>query len=136
MTQDSQKVCCRPRFEDRPLLSEQTAVELEALFKILGNRSRLRMLHAIVRAQELCVGNLAQQVGMKPQAVSNQLQRLVDRRIVAYRREGNNIMYRIVDPCVRMLLDVGLCILEDWLSGALTDSAPEAFVTLDVRENV
>ena len=50
---------------------------------------------------------------MKPQAVSNQLQRLSDRGIVQTRREGNNVLYRIVDPCVIDLIDRGLCLLED-----------------------
>ena len=49
---------------------------------------------------------------MKPQAVSNQLQRLSDLGIVASRRDGNNIHYRLVDVCVRSLLDQGLCLME------------------------
>ena len=48
-----------------------------------------------------------------PQAVSNQLQRLADRRIVAARRDGARIYYRIADPCVTGLLDLGLCLLEE-----------------------
>jgi len=50
---------------------------------------------------------------MKPQAVSNQLQRLLDRGILASRRNGNFIHYRIIDPCVVGLLDLGLCLTED-----------------------
>jgi ArsR family transcriptional regulator, lead/cadmium/zinc/bismuth-responsive transcriptional repressor len=50
---------------------------------------------------------------MKPQAVSNQLQRLADTNILAWRREGNNIYYRVVDRCVPVLLDQALCIMED-----------------------
>ena len=52
-------------------------------------------------------------VAMKPQAVSNQLQRLVDRRILGSRREGTSIHYRIVDPCVTSLLHLGLGLMED-----------------------
>jgi DNA-binding transcriptional ArsR family regulator len=70
-------------------------------------------LHALARAGELCVSDLAAEVGMAPQAVSNQLQRLADRRIVAARREGNRIVYRIVDECVPALLDLGLCLTEE-----------------------
>jgi DNA-binding transcriptional ArsR family regulator len=50
---------------------------------------------------------------MKPQAVSNQLQRLADLGIVATRREGNNIHYRLVDLCVRSLLDEAICLMEE-----------------------
>lgn len=103
----------KPQIQDRSLLSGELAGELEALFKILGNHTRLRMLHALARDGEHCVTELAEAVQMKPQAVSNQLQRLVDRGILASRRDGNNIHYRIVDPCVISLLEQGLCLLED-----------------------
>jgi len=55
---------------------------------------------------------LAEAVEMRPQAVSNQLQRLVDRGILTSRREGSNICYRIDDPCVEVLLERGLCLIE------------------------
>jgi DNA-binding transcriptional ArsR family regulator len=93
-------------------MDEEVAEGLEALFKILGNRTRLKMLHAIVREGEICVRHIADAVNMKPQAVSNQLQRLVDRGILGARRSGNNIYYRVLDPCVVALLDYGLCIHE------------------------
>src|SRR6185295_7372521 len=53
----------------------------------------------LVRADELCVTDLATSLGMKPQAVSNQLQRLSDLGILASRRDGTNIHYRLVDLC-------------------------------------
>jgi DNA-binding transcriptional ArsR family regulator len=71
------------------------------------------MLHALVRSGELCVSDLADAVAMKPQAVSNQLQRLTDRGILGSRCHGTNIFYRIVDLCVTSLLDLGLCLNED-----------------------
>ena len=116
MTQpELHRSCCSPRppLRERPLLPGPTAAELESLFKVLANGTRLRMLHAIVRCEELCVTDLAEELHMKPQAVSNQLQRLADRGMVATRRNGNNVFYRIVDPCVIGLLDQGLCLMED-----------------------
>lgn len=107
--------CCsaKPALQRRPLLKPASAVELAAVFKILANDSRLRLLHALARRGELSVSALADAVGMKAQAVSNQLQRLTDRGILASRRDGTNIHYRIVDPCVLDLLDRGLCLTED-----------------------
>jgi DNA-binding transcriptional ArsR family regulator len=98
---------------DRPLLSPVQAGGLASVFKVLANDTRLRLLHALVRADELCVTDLAASIGMKPQAVSNQLQRLSDLGIVATRREGISIHYRLVDVCVRSLLDQGLCLMEE-----------------------
>jgi DNA-binding transcriptional ArsR family regulator len=108
-------LCCppKPALKERPLLSPVQAGGLAAVFKVLANDSRLRLLHALVRADEICVTDLAATLGMKPQAVSNQLQRLSDLGILASRREGNSIFYRLVDPCVKTLLDQGLCLMED-----------------------
>lgn len=106
---------CRPKplLKDRALLSSEQAIALAAVFKVLANDTRLRLLHALVREGEMGVMELADLLAMKPQAISNQLTRLADRGILGYRRNGNNIYYRIVDPCVIELLDHGLCLSED-----------------------
>ena len=103
----------KPKLADRPLLAVDQASALAALFKVLANDTRLRLLHALARKGELCLTDLATAVEMSPQAVSNQLQRLVAQRILAAQRNGNNVLYRIVDPCVPNLLDQGLCLSED-----------------------
>ncbi len=80
---------------------------------MLSNGTRLRILHALVRSGELCVTDLAETVGMKPQAISNQLRRLSGAGVFGSRRDGNSIIYRIADPCAATLLDTSLCLLED-----------------------
>jgi DNA-binding transcriptional ArsR family regulator len=107
------EVAGRSPIHERPLLTPDQATEVVALFQVLANDSRLRLLHALARAGELCVTDLAAAVEMTPQAISNQLRRLIDRRIVATRREGNHIHYRIIDPCVPGLLSLGLCLAEE-----------------------
>jgi|SRR5215207_1754069 len=103
----------KPALRERPLLGQDQADELVRLYKVLANDTRLRLLHALERAGELSVSELAAEVGMKSQAVSNQLQRLADLRIVASRREGSRLFYRIADPCVTGLIDLGMCLLEE-----------------------
>ncbi len=138
MSCDNSTDCCseKPSIEARPLLSPKQSVGLEGLFKVLGNQTRLRMLHAMIRAGEMCVSDLAAALGMNPPAISNQLQRLVDRGMVAPRRNGNNVFYRIVDPCVASLLDRGLCLMEDAQERArlgLQESADETLPSAQVR---
>jgi len=119
--------CCSPKpgLGARALLSVDRAGELAGLFKLLGNDTRLRLLHALVKADELCVTELAHAVDMRTQAVSNQLQRLVDRRVLGARRDGINVYYRIIDPCVPSLLDYGLCLAEDSEERLTADAATE-----------
>lgn len=94
------------------MLSPIQAGQLGGLFKVFANDTRLRLLHELVRRQEACVSDLAQALGMSAQAVSNQLQRLADWKVLASRRDGNCIYYRIVNPCVPDLLDRALCFIE------------------------
>jgi len=98
---------------NRELISIEEANELVMLFKLLSNDTRLRMIHVLVLKSEMCVTELANELGMKPQAVSNQLQKLLDKGIVKSIRNGNNILYKIADPCLLGLLEQGFCIIEE-----------------------
>jgi DNA-binding transcriptional ArsR family regulator len=97
----------------RPLLDSGLATGLGELFKVLSSSTRLRLLHALVRQPDLCVGEIAKEIGMSIQSVSNQLQDLLDKEILGSRKNGLKVHYRILDPCVVILLDRGLCLLED-----------------------
>ena len=108
------ETCRSPKpLRDRPMLSPIQAGGLAAVFKVLANDTRLRLLHALIREDELRVSDLATAIGMKPQAVSNQLQRLSDLGILACRRAGTTIYYRVVDRCVLGLLEQGWCLMEE-----------------------
>src|SRR5688572_24503709 len=107
--------CCDTRspLKARPLLSFVDAVKVMALFKMLANDTRIRLLHHLIRSGEATVTDLGKSLGMKPQAVSNQLVRLSDTGMLASRRDGNNVFYRVVNGCVAPLLDLALCLMED-----------------------
>lgn len=107
-----ERITCAPSLTERAPLDAAQAAGIAALFKVLANDTRLRLLHALARRGEVRVGDLATELGMSQQAVSNQLQRLVDQRILATRRAGNSIFYRIVNACVPALLELGWCVLD------------------------
>ena len=100
------------------LMHGATADDLSQLFKVLANGNRLRILHAVHLAGELSTSDIAEEVGASQQAVSNQLQRLADQHIVHARRDGQRVLYRIVDPCVPGLMDLGACLLAQRRTGA------------------
>ncbi len=106
---------CPPKapLVERHLLSGPKAAELARIFDVLASDTRLRLLHALILKGDPCMSDLAEAVGMKPQAVSNQLRRLVDMGILDTRRHGNHIHYRIVDPCITKLMYHGLCLNEE-----------------------
>lgn len=100
-----------PALAERPLLGDVEVGELTRLFAVLANDTRLRMLHVIARSGEASVSDIAGEVGASTQGVSNHLQRMADQNIVATRREGNRIYYRLIDPCVGGVMELGLCLL-------------------------
>lgn len=106
---------CPPKtpLGERPLLHGDLASALAQVFEVLASETRLRLLHALVLLDDPCMSDLADAVGMKPQAVSNQLRRLVDLGILSTRRHGTHIHYCIVDPCVIKLMYHGLCLNEE-----------------------
>ena len=93
-------------------LSHPQVMQLRKLFKMMANDTRLRILQALIQSSELCVNELANTIGMKPQAISNQLQRMADQGILGSRREGNSIYYSIIDPCVPEIMDRAYCLIE------------------------
>lgn len=103
----------KPDLEKRELVSAEQAGQLEELFKVLGNDTRIRLLHVLVREKEAPVNEIADQLGMSAQAVSSHLQKLSLSGIVGSRRDGTFIYYQVIDPCVPILLDRGLCLLEE-----------------------
>ena len=100
-----------PELAQRPLIAEPEVEQLAELFGALANTTRLRILHAISRSGECPVSEIADEVGASTQAVSNHLQRLGREGFVATRRDGNRIYYRLNDPCVGGVMELGLCLL-------------------------
>lgn len=100
-----------PALAQRPLLDAVEVGELSRLFGVLANDTRLRILHAIARAEEASVTAIAEEVDASTQSVSNHLQRMADQKIVATRRDGNRIYYRLIDPCIGGVMELGLCLL-------------------------
>jgi DNA-binding transcriptional ArsR family regulator len=70
--------------------------ELAATFKVLGDATRVRILDALSR-RELCVGDIAQLLGLTESAVSHQLRLLRNARLVRQRRSGQMMFYALDD---------------------------------------
>ena len=65
-------------------------------FKVLGDATRVRMLDVLSRG-ELCVGDIAEVLGLSESAVSHQLRLLRNARLVRQRREGQMMIYALDD---------------------------------------
>ncbi len=90
---------------DHALAADELA-RVTAVFKLLGDPTRARILYALLEAGELCVCDLAAATGASETTVSQALRLLRASGVVTGRREGRNVHYRLSDAHVRLLLDV------------------------------
>ena len=100
---------------------EEDLYDLAELFKVFGDSTRIKILYALFSA-ELCVGDLAQLLGMSQTAVSHlaqllgmsqtavshQLRVLRTNKLVKGRKEGKIVFYSLADDHVRTILGQGM----------------------------
>ena len=106
------------------IASAQTDVDLVAnahsaadLLRVLANARRLQVLCAL-RPGELSVGRIAEHVGLSQSALSQHLARLRQDGVVATRRQGQTIFYRIADPDVMTVLEAVASVMTGRRAGA------------------
>jgi DNA-binding transcriptional ArsR family regulator len=80
------------------------AGEVAEVLKALASRPRLMVLCKLVECGEIRVGELADEVGLSQSALSQHLARMREEGLVAFRRDGQQLFYRIDDPRCEALL--------------------------------
>ena len=91
---------------------ERTLFELAEIFKVLGDATRVRILHALSH-EELCVCDIAALTAISQSAISHQLRLLRASRLVKFRREGKMVYYSLDDDHVARLFEEGLNHVEE-----------------------
>lgn len=91
----------------RNRMREETEyLNLATLFKMFGDGTRVKILHAL-ELNEMCVCDLAALLGMTKSAISHQLKALRLSNLVKSRRDGQVIYYSLADDHVKYILDIG-----------------------------
>ena len=90
------------------ILGTAEAEGLAAMFTVLADPTRAKILHALSLTEELCVCDLALAIGSSQSATSHQLRLLRNNRIVSRRKAGRIAYYRLADEHVRGVLADGL----------------------------
>lgn len=89
------------------LLEDDAAAGLAEVFSLLGDRTRVRVLHALTLG-ELCVCDIAAALNISSSAISHQLRLLRTAKLVKARKEGKNVFYSLDDNHVHSLIAQGL----------------------------
>lgn len=87
--------------------AESTCLRAASIFRALGDLSRLRLLSLLAK-REMCVTELTEILHDNLPAISQRLKLLRAERIVATRRQGKHIFYRLADNHIAHLIANGL----------------------------
>ena len=95
---------------------EWQAYELQAsICKVLADPKRLHILHLLAEG-ECSVGELAEKLGVRQANASQHLTLMRERGIVATRREGRTIYYRLANPTILQACTIMHQVLLDQLA--------------------
>lgn len=86
-----------------PQQLRQAAAHAVGRLKLLANEDRLLLLCQLSQ-EELCVGDLEERLGIQQPTLSQQLGVLRSEGVVATRRDGKRIYYRVADPALLQVL--------------------------------
>ena len=93
-----------PRDPDDLATFEANATMVATMLRALANERRLMVLCKVVEWGEGSVGALAEAIGLSQSATSQHLAKMRDEGLVAFRREGQTLWYRIAEPRIELLL--------------------------------
>ena len=86
---------------------EEQLYELADFFKIVGDTTRIKILHALLVA-EMCVCDLSNLLNVSQSAVSHQLRTLRQADLVTFRKQGKVVFYSLKDEHIRQIINLGL----------------------------
>ncbi|MFQ5884759.1 MAG: ArsR/SmtB family transcription factor [Thermoplasmata archaeon] len=87
----------------KQMLDDEIFLSLSDTFKALGDRTRVKILHALSK-EELCVCDISAILDMSISAVSHQLRVLRNMKLVRFRKDGKIVNYSLDDDHIVRLL--------------------------------
>lgn len=87
--------------------TEDVVLSLAELFKALGDPTRVKILSCL-QMSDMCVGEIADKLGMSTSAISHQLRVLKAIKLVKGTKEGKEVRYSLDDDHVTLIMQCGL----------------------------
>ena len=95
--------CCTPL--GGAAVSDAEAAELERLFRVLGDRHRVKILNILLRAggQAVCVCEFVDRLGLAQPTVSYHLRQLADAGLLDRQKRGTFAYFRVRPEAMQRL---------------------------------
>ena len=81
--------------------------DIATLFKILGDKTRTRIL-SVIEKEELNVSSISELVGLPISAISHQLRILRQAKLIKPRKVGKEVFYSLDDEHVSLIFNCAL----------------------------
>ncbi len=95
------------RSEEIVLPLEEEIVDIADFFKVFGDPTRLKILFLLEQG-ERGVNAISEELGMQQSTISQQLKLLRACRLVRFRKDGRNVLYRLNDEHIHDILALGI----------------------------
>ena len=89
----------------KEMYKEECIFDICNILKILSEPSRLKIVLALSKG-EMCVYHIVEAVNSNQSAVSHQLRILKDNNIVKSKRDGQSIVYSLVDEHIMQIISL------------------------------
>lgn len=89
------------------MLDENVLSDVSENFKVFGDLTRLKILHALYQ-KELCVCDLTAVLNSNQSTISHQLRILRNKNLVKFRKEGKMAYYSLADEHVVKIIELGV----------------------------
>lgn len=93
--------------ENIVLHSKRQLNDLAIFFKVFGDETRLRIIDAL-STTPMCVGDIAELLGMTQSSISHQLSSLRAMNLVQTTKEGKTVYYALSDDHILDIFDKGI----------------------------
>lgn len=89
------------------LLTEEKSYDLSEFFKVFGDNTRIKIIHAL-SMEEMCVCDISALLNISRSAISHQLKGLRQSKLVKPRKEGKVVYYSLDDDHIKQIFNQGL----------------------------
>lgn len=79
------------------MLEDEVVLDVADTFQILSDPTRVKIVFILAEGGELCVHHIASILGMSSSAISHQLRKLRNMRLVTTRKDAQHVYYALSD---------------------------------------
>lgn len=87
--------------------AEDKLYNVSDLFSLFGDKTRMKILY-VLSVSEMCVCDIATVIDMSQSAISHQLNKLKQGKLVKFRKAGKSVFYSLADEHVKTIIEQGI----------------------------